>query len=178
MSSAEYVAILASIILGLAIADLGTSFHRLVNSDALVRWHWLPVLFVVTVLLSVIQFWWSRYQIWMEIQTIGEFLVPISQLILLFLLSAVALPDMITDDEVDLKSYYFARHRYAWSLFAAYVASAIVTRIVEGAPIGLNLVGLIMMAALAIWDRPLLHYLLVPLIAVVPFGFLWAEIST
>ena len=41
MNTFEYITVLASIVVGLAIADLATSAHRLLRAGGRVRWDWI-----------------------------------------------------------------------------------------------------------------------------------------
>ena len=41
MSVANYVSVFSAIIIGLAVADLATSFHKLMRNRDRVRWDWL-----------------------------------------------------------------------------------------------------------------------------------------
>lgn len=176
MPPAEHIAVLASMILGLAIADLGMSVHRLARATR-VNWHWLPILFALIVLISVIQFWWSSIPTWTSTKTIGQFLVPMMQLFLLFLLTAASLPDDVPAEGIDLKAYYFSVHRYAWGLFAAYVLLSTLPKIFQGEIVPINIAGSLAMIALSIWHNLRLHYIIVPILALVPFTFLWRQIA-
>ena len=40
MSAFEYVSVLASVIIGLALVDILVSLNRLIRAAGLVRWHW------------------------------------------------------------------------------------------------------------------------------------------
>ena len=57
MSLVERVAVLVAIVLGLALAELGTSFHRLMRAGERVRWDWMSPALAVLMLLQTVQFW-------------------------------------------------------------------------------------------------------------------------
>lgn len=135
MSPFEYELVLVTIIVGLAITDKLVSLHRLLRSRSKVRWHWLPLVAALLVLLTLLQFWWGFYrlgrvEIWNQY---GAFLLLLLQLILMFLLACAALPDDERDG-LDLLAYYDDNRRYFWMLFSLVALMATVTHVVVAAP--------------------------------------------
>ena len=63
MTPFEYSLVLVTIIVGLAIADMLESLHRLLRSRTSIRWHWLPLVAALLVLLTLVQFWWGFYRL-------------------------------------------------------------------------------------------------------------------
>ena len=122
MTTFAYVSVMMSIVVGLALTDMLTSLHRLVRAGSRVRWHWAPVLAALLVTLAVIQIWWRLYSPDEIDMTISRFLPLLVQLVILFLLSAAALPDSVDPDGIDLRVYYDRNGPYFWSLFAAALA--------------------------------------------------------
>jgi hypothetical protein len=137
MSTAEYIATFASIVVGLAFADLLMSLHRLVRSRRTVQWDWLPIAAALMVLLTIVQTWWRSYEIWtaQPVFTFGQFLPDLLALIMLFFLSAAALPDEVPESGTDLKKYYMENRAYFWGLFAAYVLVVSVNKVIRGASV-------------------------------------------
>lgn len=131
MSAFEYTSVMASIIIGLALVDVLVSLNRLIRAGGLVRWHWASPVASVLVVLTLIQVWWSLYSPQDTGLTIGQFLPLLVELVILFLLSAAALPDEVTPDGVDLKAYYHRNGPYFWSLFTAALAWPLITDIVQ-----------------------------------------------
>lgn len=123
MTPFEYVLTLVSVLVGLAIADLAVSLHRLLRARARIRWDWLPLGAALLAVLAVLDLWWgfydSRSADWFT--TLGGFLPFAGQLVTLFLLNAAALPDRVPDDGLDLASFYDRNGPYFWSLFVVYV---------------------------------------------------------
>lgn len=131
MTPFEYSLVLVSIIVGLAIADLLASVHRLLRARQRIRWHWHPLAATVLVLLVMLQFWWGfyllgRFQIWSHY---WAFLLLALQLILMFLLACAALPDEVPD-RLDLASYYEQNRKYFWTLFALVAFTAVAVNLV------------------------------------------------
>lgn len=119
MSAFEYVSVMASIIIGLALVDVLVSLNRLIRAGRQVRWDWAAPVASLLVVLTLIQIWWSLYQPTDRGMTIGQFLPLFVELVILFLLGAAALPDDVPADGVDLRTYYDRNGPYFWSLFTA-----------------------------------------------------------
>src|SRR3954467_10261189 len=118
MSLVESVAVLVAIILGLALAELATSFHRLMRAGKRVQWDWMSPALAFVMLLETVQFWWLS-KAWYANATelrILEFLPRLLLLLLIYLLAAAVLPDEVPEDGVDLRSFYVDSSRYFWAL--------------------------------------------------------------
>ena len=118
MSLVERVAVLVAIVLGLALAELGTSFHRLMRAGKRVRWDWMSPALAVLMLLETVQFWWLS-QSWYANSTelrLLDFLPRLILLLLIYLLAAAVLPDEVPDKGIDLRAFYVETSRYFWGL--------------------------------------------------------------
>ncbi|HVI31864.1 hypothetical protein [Phenylobacterium sp.] len=120
MESFEYLLILASVVLGLAVTDLATSLHRLLAAGGRVKWDWLAPLAAMVAFLKIVTQWWS----WRAAAsmaggfTFEMFLGVLVATVLLFLMAAAALPDEA--GEVDLAAHYEAVRRRFWTLFVGH----------------------------------------------------------
>ena len=119
MSAFEYVSVMTSIIIGLALVDVLISANRLIRAGSAVRWDWAAPAASVLVVMTLLQIWWGQYQPTDAGLTIGQFLPLFVELVILFLLAAAALPDEIPADGLDLRAYYDRNGPYFWSLFTA-----------------------------------------------------------
>jgi hypothetical protein len=118
MSLVERVAVLVAIILGLALAELGTSFHRLMRAGKRVRWDWMTPALAFVMLLETVQFWWLS-QGWYADATelrLLDFLPRLLLLLLIYLLAAAVLPDEVPEEGIDLRAFYVETSRYFWVL--------------------------------------------------------------
>lgn len=108
MTVAEYVLVLVSIVLGLGIAAVLTSFHRLLAAGTRVKWAVLPVLTAVLVIMLSLMLWWSQFPNGDESRplTIGQFLPLFAVFVLVFLTAASAFPSEIPPEEIDLGVWY------------------------------------------------------------------------
>ena len=121
MTPFEYVLPLVSVLVGLALADLSVSLHRLLRARHRVRWDWLPLAAAALAVLTALQFWWAFYNSQADTfyQTLGGFIPLAAQFVVLFLINAAALPDEVPDEGLDLRRFYDANSPYFWSLYAA-----------------------------------------------------------
>lgn len=143
MSAFEYVSVMASVIIGLAVVDILVSLNRLIRAGALVRWHWAAPAAALLVTLTIVQIWWGLYQPNDSPMTIGQFLPLLVELVLLFLLAAAALPDEVPADGLSLKDYYLRNGRYFWSLFAAALGWLLAVGVVETLADGESITGVL-----------------------------------
>lgn len=130
MSAFEYVSVMASIIIGLAMVDVLVSANRLIRAGRLVRWDWAAPLASVLVVLTLLQIWWGLYRPHDQPMTIGQFLPLFVELVILFLLGAAALPDEVPAEGLDLKAYYDRNGPYFWGLFTVALGWLLVVEII------------------------------------------------
>lgn len=129
MSQLEYLVALISIIVGLGITDLAQSLRELVRPSRPVRWHWLPLLWTVNMVLIVLQLWWVSFRL-LQLELFGNALAFLPILLLftgLYLASAFALPDLrwgpstsvsnpnsSAEEPLNLEDFYFSREHRRW----------------------------------------------------------------
>jgi len=131
MTQLEFLLTLLSLIVGIGLASLARSLRNLVGPRQTVRWHWLPLAWVIITFLIVANLWWGYYDglvldVW---ENYFAFIILLGEVMSLYLLCAFALPDLDWDDParqqlsrrseerseetLDLKTFYFSRsHRY------------------------------------------------------------------
>jgi hypothetical protein len=123
MDRFEYAMGLISLLVGLGLADIAISTHRLIKLRSS-RWDTLAVAVAVYIAFTIVRLWYDIWAIrgnpdatgfWFYISLIAEVFV-------LFLLAAAALP-FDEKEETDLKVYYAGHQRYIWSLFALFQLS-------------------------------------------------------
>ncbi len=104
MDEFTYLSVLIGLILGLGITQLMEGIGRLAHHREKIDWYWPLKLWIGTLLILHIQAWWAMYELrhiphW----TFISFLVVLIQPMLLFLLSALALPDAKEQAPSDLR---------------------------------------------------------------------------
>ncbi len=119
-------------LVGLALADLVVSLHGLLRRRRDVKWDWLPLAAALLAVLAVLETWWNFYAARDDefYATLGGFIPLAVQLILLFLLTAAALPDRVDGGGADLRTFYVDNAGYFWTLFAVYVGFILLIRII------------------------------------------------
>ncbi|MBV8280605.1 MAG: hypothetical protein JO347_00905, partial [Candidatus Eremiobacteraeota bacterium] len=112
MTAFDYLSVLLSIVLGLAIANVLTRLAAVVTARERVDFYWPPLAWAIWVFFISVQHWWAQWgerhtQTWSFGAFWLELLVPVD----LFLLSALVLP-AVEEERLDLGEWYF-RNR-AW----------------------------------------------------------------
>lgn len=123
----EFVMVLESIIIGLGLAEILTGRGELLRARRRARVSWVHTAVVALVLLSLLQHWWDAW----ELRFIARWSFPgllffLTGPILLFLLAYVALPQTISD--TDLEEYYFDHSLVIWALGATYLMTTLLFR--------------------------------------------------
>ena len=124
MGPFDYAVGLISILVGLALADVGGSLHKLLRQGRAVRWDGRVIL-AVTLVISVITGMW--FSVW-DLRTVNAvlwypfYLTLFLEFMVLFLVCAACLPDDAVEDR-DLGAFYEKNRRYLWSLFALFQTS-------------------------------------------------------
>jgi hypothetical protein len=132
MSQLEFLITLLSIIVGLGLADLARGIRNLVRPRQSVRWHWLPIAWVILTFLLVANFWWGYFEgLQLEVwRNYFAFLVLLGEVIALYLMCAFALPDLkwedpahgtavssapaAVPDTLDLEAFHFSKDHRRW----------------------------------------------------------------
>lgn len=112
MSPFEYISVLLSVILGLAVTQVLQGYRSLLLSRTRVRRHWPTLIWSVLVLVFAGQSWWASFGLADREQwTFAVFLVLLVQMGLLYMLAAVILPDVPEGMDIDLPRHFEAQRR-------------------------------------------------------------------
>jgi hypothetical protein len=126
MDAFGYLSVLLSIILGLAIAQVLQGYRALLLARGRIHADPAPLIWSGLVLLFAAQAWWASFGL--NARSDWDFLdfaVILLQMGLLYMLSALVLPDVPQGEAVDLASH-FDRHRKPFFVFLiAMLASSI-----------------------------------------------------
>src|SRR2546423_11354601 len=134
MDAFWYLSVLLSIIVGLGLTQLLTAAGRLIRHRDRVRVDWLPLLWAAVLLVVFVQVWWSMfglrtYREW----TFTGFLLILAQTCTLYMMAAVALPEQVEGDTVDLAAHYEHQHRWFFGFFLATLFISVVKdRVLNG----------------------------------------------
>lgn len=185
----EYILGLLAIISGLAISEMIGGLHTILFHRHRIQWDWLTPLTALYVAYLILTSWWLSWLSFhglADSMMLGRFLVPVAQLVCLFLAArgilAVEIPDRRAE-KIDLSAQYFSVKRYVWGAMAAASTLVIVARLLfvvspiarvgsvgtRGALVELPMLifGLMYYLALAFIDNRLFHRIAVPLALVI-----------
>jgi hypothetical protein len=120
----EFALGLFAVLIGLAIADVATSVHRLLRSPARVHWDPLALLAAALAIVITVGMWFDLWGIRnaTSVRHFFLYLVLVALFVVLFLIAASSLPDEVSDG-VDLRDFYRRNHRYFWSLVTVFEVS-------------------------------------------------------
>jgi hypothetical protein len=117
----EYEAIYLGIIVGLALANILASLHKLIEAGRRVRWNWMaPASAAYAATHTINEFWFTWiHQHDAGNQTIFTWYPRAIAFALLYLMCAASLPDDAAESDVDLGRYYIDNRRRFWGFSAA-----------------------------------------------------------
>jgi hypothetical protein len=126
MRAFEYALGLFSVLIGLAIADIASSFHRLMRGRQAVIWDPLTLLAALYALLIAIGMWFDLWGV-RNVAAARHFffyLIMVADLFIVFLIAAASLPDD-PESARDLREFYARNRRYFWTLIMLFQAGYI-----------------------------------------------------
>jgi len=125
MDAFNYLSVLLSIILGLAITQILKGVRGAVLSRARIVPYWPTFVFAAFLFVVDVQVWWAFFELrTVQVWTFPLFAVILTQTTCLYLLAALVLPDFFGEQTIDLRQHYFAHHRIFFGLFVvALIAS-------------------------------------------------------
>jgi hypothetical protein len=117
----EYAIGVFAVLIGLAIADIATSFHRLLRSKSPVAWDPLALGAALYALCMAIYMWFDLWGVrnFAATRHFLFYLFLFAQLFVLFLVAASSLPDEASAS-IDLREFYAANRRTFWFLAALF----------------------------------------------------------
>lgn len=117
----EYATGLFAVLIGLAIVDLATSFHRLLRRSSIVRWDPLALMAALYALCLVVAMWFDLWGVrhFDATRNFLFYLTFIAEFLILFLVAAASLPDQPSEG-ADLREYYARTRRYLWTLLTLF----------------------------------------------------------
>ena len=133
-----FLSVIVSIILGLSITQLLQGLSEVINERDRVRFYQPAIGWAVLLLIVDVQAWWAMFGYRNRHQwTFLQFATVLLEVILLYLLAALALPNFAGPAVVDLRANYF-KHK-AWFfgiLILVLLDSLLKTFVVDGALTG------------------------------------------
>jgi len=131
MDAFSYLSVLLSVIIGLGISQLLTSFGRLIRHRDIVRSYWPSLLWAGVLLLIFIQSWWAmfvlrHYTDW----TFLAFAIVLLQTIALYMMAAVVLPETVEEAGVDLRIHFEKHRRWVFGFLLVAVITSVVKDVI------------------------------------------------
>jgi hypothetical protein len=113
----EYAIGVFAVLIGLAIADIATSFHRLLRAKSTVKWDPLALGAALYALSMAVYMWFDLWGVrnFASSRNFLFYLLLFSQLFVLFLVAASSLPDEVSPS-TDLREFYAENRRKFWLL--------------------------------------------------------------
>ncbi len=167
ISPFEYVSILISIILGLGITQILSSFSELLYNYKLVKFYWPQTIWLVFILFLHVQDWFVTYKLkdkmaWSLPELVFVLLYPIT----IFTAAKMLFPTNKQEEQYDMQKYYFDQFQIIFSLIALSILLSILFNIfflsgtiLEQVPLILFL-GIIVTISLKKYNNELIHKIL------------------
>lgn len=190
LSLFDYYTAFLSVVLGLAVADMATSLHRLLLNRRVVRFRVIPLLGALAVFSLVLAHFLRLWNGGVPMSEVSfyQLVFGTAYVLILFLLAASSLPDSVQSEGLDMEDWYFGNRGYlfglacvlqlwdggreAWHIVTAHVLSG------EAAPVPELLVfarfagAAVFCAALARYGGRVWHFVgLLILLVTIHFGF-------
>jgi len=122
----NYLSVLLSIIMGLAITQILKGFRGILLARVRVRIYWPSLVWAVLLLAMCVEIWWSQFgMLGRSDWTLPMFYSVLLQFIIAYMLAAIVLPDFFGDDEVDLREHYFSHQRWFFGLLILELLSSL-----------------------------------------------------
>lgn len=132
MHAFKYLSVLISIVLGLGITQLLSAFARWLELRAEVKPYGPAALWAAFLMLVSVQTWWAMFGLRESTSwTFLQFAMVLTQPMLLFLLTTLALPGPASAER-DLKAWFFRHRVWFFSLFLGLLAVSVAKDVVVG----------------------------------------------
>ena len=126
MSAFEFVAVLFSVIVGLAISPFKSAASELIEIHSRVKTYWVNSVWLVTVFIWDIFSWWGMWELNnLEMWNYPYFFLVVVNLSGIYLMTTLVLPQATDSGVIDLKKHYYSVHRIFFIITAWNFASII-----------------------------------------------------
>ena len=178
MDEFGYLSVLLSLVLGLALQQVLQGYRALLLNRARVRLYAPPLIWSALIVLIVAQNWWasfglSNYHHW----GFAAFGVILLDVVLLYMMAGVVLPDLPAGEPVDRRDHYHRERRWFFGLFLATLAASLMRDVVlsghlPGAGnLSFHLIFICGAVMAMLTGRPRFHEWLAPVMALVVLSY-------
>jgi len=128
----EYVIVLTSIVIGLALTHLMQGIARLVQHPGRVRIWWVHLVWVAHMLLTTVFWWWWEFRLHtIKAWTFGLYAFFVAYAFFIYLICAVLFPHDLGDYD-GFQSYFMARRRWFFGMLIVWLAVDVFDTIAKG----------------------------------------------
>ena len=126
METFNYLSVLLSIILGLAIAQVLQGLRGMILARVKVKPYLPTFIWIGIALLIAVQAWWASFGLHVRANwTFWTFIVIVLQAVSVYMVAALVLPDLTGEVIIDLREHYFAHRKWFFgALLASILCSA------------------------------------------------------
>jgi len=119
----EYAMGLFSVLIGLAVVDVATSFHRLARVRRAITWDPLTLIVALYTLCMAVYMWFDLWGVrhFSAARQFPTYLSLVALFFVLYLAAAASLPDE-ANETTSLRAYYEGNRRYFWTLVTLFQA--------------------------------------------------------
>jgi hypothetical protein len=112
----DYLGVLISVILGMALTHVLKGFNRLIQTRQTAKPYWVHLVWSFNMLIYVLGIWWGMFW-WkhLEVWTIEIFFFLAGYSIVLYLLAGILYPVEAADD-IDYEKYFFANRHWFFGI--------------------------------------------------------------
>jgi hypothetical protein len=126
-----HVKVAIGMVVSLAIASLLTGVARFVQHPGRVKPDWVHLAWVLSMLLSMLHFWWWEYRLATVAWRFELYLFVMSFAILYYFMCAVLVPSDIAEYK-GFRDYFMSRRRWFFALFAISIVFDTVDTLLKG----------------------------------------------
>jgi len=131
MSQFEYVAVLISIIVGLALTQILRGVGRMVTTQDGPRPYWVHLIWTFYIFIYIVLFWWWEFRLGAVDWSLWIYLAVITYTTLFFFVSLIVQPGSL-DGISSYKEYYYSRRRWIFGLLIAITLWDFVDTLLKG----------------------------------------------
>ena len=125
MSAFEFVAVLFSVIVGLAISHLLSAASELIEVHSRVKTYWVNTTWLITVFIWDIFTWWGMWELNNLVWNYPSFFLIVVNLSGIYFMTTLVLPQPSESGKIDLEKHFFLVHRIFFIITAYNFASII-----------------------------------------------------
>jgi len=127
----NYVMVLASIIIGLAITHLLQGVTRLVQHPGKSKLYWVHLVWVAAAFLGAIFWWWWEFRLSTQAWTFQLYVFVLFYAVIIYLRAALLFPDSLEGYE-GYEDYYYSRRGWFFGLAIAQTSIDVVDTLLKG----------------------------------------------